>query len=85
MNPVQVTLSIHSNNQTVTLGFDEKIIGGDALPWYEGEYVVTPKVHAQTLETRNKSMRENVSVEAIPYSEVTNPSGGLTANIAFVL
>lgn len=85
MNPVQVTLSIQSNNQTVTLGFDETIIGGDALPWYEGAYVVTPKVGEQTLETRNKSMRNDVTVEAIPYSEVSNPSGGLTANIAFVL
>lgn len=85
MNPVRVTLSIEANNQTVTLGFDEKIIGGDMLPWYEGEYVVTPKVTEQTLETRNTSMREDVTIEAIPYSEVTNPSGGLTANIAYVL
>lgn len=78
MNPVQVTLSIQSNNQTVTLGFNETIIGGDALPWYEGEYVVTPKVTSQTLETRNKSMREDVTVLEIPLSEVINPQGGTT-------
>lgn len=84
MNPVQVKMSIQSNNQTVTLGFDEKIIGGDALPWYDGPYRAIPKPTEQVLATKNKSMRDNVTVEEIPYSEVTNPSGGKTVNIAFV-
>lgn len=69
----------------VTLGIAERIVGGDQLPWYDGAYTVIPKPTEQTLETRNKSMRDDVTVEQIPYSEVTNPSGGKTVNIAFVL
>ena len=83
MNPVRVTLSVLPINHEVTLGFKEQIIGGDFLPWYDGEYSATPKVNAHVLETKNKSMRDDVTVEAIPYAEVSNPSGGLTVNIAF--
>lgn len=85
MNPVRVTLSILPVNHEVTLGFNETIIGGDQLPWYDGAYSATPKVTAQTLETRNKSMRNDVTVEAVPYSEVSNPQGGVTVNIAYIL
>ena len=55
-----------------------EIIGGDP---YQGEYVVTPKVEAQTLPTKEKVLFEDVTVEAIPYAEVTNNSGGTTVNI----
>lgn len=58
---------------------------GGRLPNYEGAYSVTPKVNAQTLETKNKSMTDDLVVEEIPYSEVSNPSGGNTVNIAFIL
>lgn len=49
---------------------------------YEGPYDVTPKVTAQTLPTANKLMRDDVSVRAIPYFDVSNPSGGNTVYIA---
>lgn len=52
-------------------------------PPYEGEYDVTPKIGEQTLPTKNKTMKEDVTVYAIPYSEVSNPEGGETVNIAF--
>lgn len=51
---------------------------GSALPqieWYEGPYVVTPRVSEQSLPTATKGMREDVTVEAIPYYETANPSG----------
>lgn len=53
--------------------------GGDP---YEGPYDVTPKVTAQTLPTAKKLMREDVSVRAIPYFDVSNPAGGNTIYIA---
>lgn len=56
-------------------------LGGDILPYYEGAYVVTPKVREQELETANKSMTTDVLVESIPYTEVSNPSGGMTITI----
>lgn len=49
---------------------------------YEGPYDVTPKVTAQTLQTAQKLMREDVSVRAIPYFDVSNPAGGNTVYIA---
>lgn len=52
--------------------------GGDP---YDGEYTVTPRVYAQTLATRYKTMRENVTVLEIPYYETTNPQGGSTVYI----
>ena len=52
-------------------------------PPYEGEYDVTPKIEEQKLETKNKTMKEDVTIFAIPYSSVTNPEGGETVNIAF--
>lgn len=58
---------------------------GGRLPNFDGEYTVTPKIYAQTLETKNKSMIDDLVVNQIPYSEVSNPSGGNTVNIAYEL
>lgn len=62
-------------------------VGGEGgrLPDYDGTYEVTPKINAQTLATKDKSMTDNVTVLAVPYSEVTNPQGGKTVNIAYQL
>lgn len=51
------------------------------LPYYEGEYELTPVWEDVTLETKQKSMSDNVTMQAIPYAEVDNPSGGVTVII----
>lgn len=51
------------------------------LPWYEGEYEVIPKWEDITLETKQKSMRDDVTVTEIPYLEAENPQGGVTVVI----
>lgn len=51
------------------------------LPWYEGEYEVTPKWENIVLETKQKSMKDDVTVTEIPYLEVENPQGGVTVVI----
>lgn len=52
------------------------------LPKYTGEYTVTPSADsAQTLETAQKYMGDNVTVEKIPYYEMDNTSGGTTIYI----
>ena len=48
---------------------------------YDGEYVVVPKAEDQKLLTAYKTMQQDVTIEAIPYSEVENNSGGITINI----
>ena len=77
-------ISVETNSMTIEIGIDEG--SGGKLPTYDGEYVVTPKAFVeQTLETKNKSLVEDVTVLEIPYSEVTNPEGGKTVNIAYEL
>lgn len=60
-----------------------EVVGGigDKLPYYMGAYEVTPRKVEQILSTKNKSMSDNVTVFQIPYVEVSNIGGGLTATI----
>ena len=58
-----------------------RIPAGDVTV-YDGPYEAIPKVEAQTLPTAKKLMREDVSVRAIPYFDVSNPAGGNTIYIA---
>lgn len=52
--------------------------------FYEGPYVVTPKVGEQYLDTDLRAMHEDVTIKPIPYWEVSNPSGGTTVIIGEV-
>ena len=85
---LDVFLSQSSQNLDIFLedGSQEleiELVGGSEgrLPWYLGDYVVDPRKVEQTLETKNKSMRDDVTVNPIFYAETSNPSGGLTAVI----
>lgn len=56
--------------------------GGGAVSYYDGVYEVIPSAHADLeLPTKRKMMREDVLVHKIPYAEVSNEKGGLTATI----
>lgn len=57
------------------------IINVGDFPIYEGSYNVTPKVSEQVLETKNKSLLDDITVFEIPYASVSNPSGGQTVTI----
>lgn len=60
-----------SISNTVIVDYDE----------FEGPYEVKPIIESQTLETKDKLMKEDLVVLAIPYSEVTNLSNGITVTI----
>lgn len=62
---------------TVSEEFRE-VIGTDT---YKGDYEVIPKVNKQVLETKNKTMTDDVTVLEIPFSSVDNLSGGQTITI----
>lgn len=55
--------------------------GGGTYETYTGEYDVTPSMSKQTLETEDKFLTDNIEIDAIPCSEVTNNSGGTTITI----
>lgn len=48
---------------------------------YLGDYSITPKVSDQKVPVKNKMMVKDLTVEKIPYFEVSNTSGGVTATI----
>lgn len=75
---------------TVTIGgtitgqvdYPEKVYVHDRFPDYEGSYTAIPDVeNDQIFATRNKSLLQDFEVVKIPYQEVTNPQGGITATI----
>lgn len=52
------------------------------LPIYDGGYTVTPLADGeQTLLTKGKYNTRDITVEKIPYYEVSNDEGGTTINI----
>lgn len=51
-------------------------IKASELPTYEGEYELTPKVYEnKTLQTKNHSMKDDITVKKIPQFEVSNDFG----------
>lgn len=48
---------------------------------YEGPYDVVPRVYEQILETKDKLMLNDVTVEIIPRSYVINQKNGYTVTI----
>lgn len=53
-------------------------VGGDI---YTGDYTVDPDFRSKTLETKGKTMGEDVTVNPIEVTRVSNPSGGTTIYI----
>lgn len=52
---------------------------------YDGDYTIDPSFELQTLETENKLMREDVNVNPIEVSRVSNLSGGVTVYIGGII
>lgn len=48
---------------------------------YDGEYIVTPKLEEQTMPTKGKVMEDDVKINKIPITVVSNESGGNTVII----
>ena len=71
------------DDSKVSLAVEEQIIigGGGDYEDYTGPYTTMPKFVGQTLETYNKHMTDDVTVEAIEISRTSNPSGGITVYI----
>lgn len=67
------------DKQALTAEILEKVKQG--IPAYKGDYTVTPATHAQTLETKDKLLEKDFTVEKIPFFEVSNNAGGKTVTI----
>ena len=53
----------------------------ESYPTYVGTYEITPSVDEKILATENKILKQNITVNKIPYAEVTNNTGGMTVTI----
>lgn len=56
-------------------------VSGDTREPYEGAYEVDPEFDPIVLGTREKWMTDDVTVNAITVSRVSNPQGGKTVTI----
>ena len=71
---------INQPNQEIKVE-QASVINVNPAPPYEGEYNVTPSFETQTLPTAKKILDKDVTIEEIPYTEVSNNSGGITVTI----
>lgn len=62
-------------------GFARACMEYSNLEVYDGAYEVIPNLFEQTLVTNNKKMKNDVTIHATPYSEVSNDAGGYTLTI----
>lgn len=56
-------------------------VSGVVADQYEGEYTIVPKMEVQTMTTKNKMMKENVTIEKIHIVVAPNSAGGNTVII----
>lgn len=54
---------------------------GVAAEVYKGDYTVTPAVTDQLLLTKEKMLKDNMTLKGVPKQIVENPSGGQTVTI----
>ena len=82
LNGSQTRLSLSLSTGTSTsLSLTEGVAIVAPENIYTGITTVTPSEDEQVLETYRKTMPADVVIEAIPYAEVSNLAGGLTATI----
>ena len=62
----------------LSVAFDVTIRGGGGGEPYDGPYTVTPNFKTQELATKDKLLKDNVTVDSIAVARVENPSGGKT-------
>lgn len=73
-----VTVTVLNPVVNVSIGADIATVQPNP---YTGETEVTPNFSEQTLQTRNKTMLDDVTVHAIPVDQTINASDGYTVTI----
>lgn len=72
-------IGLRIEKQTVPIELEVKEYIGTYTPegieGYEGDYTVMPKVSEQEMQTKNKMMKDNVTIRKIPFHEFSNETG----------
>ena len=76
-----ISVNIDGNKDDIEVDVGAPHSGTD-YPVYTGPTLVKPEAYIlQTLQTKQKAVKENIMVFPIPYFETSNPSGGKTIYI----
>ena len=72
-----IGLQIEKNTVPIELEVKEYIgaYTPEGIETYDGDYTVIPKVSGQNMQTKNKMMKNNVTIEQIPFHEFSNETG----------
>ena len=62
----------------LSVAFDVTIRGGSGGEPYDGPYTVTPDFETQELATKDRLLKDNVTVDPIAVARVEDPAGGKT-------
>lgn len=65
----------------LSVAFDVTIREGGGGEAYDGPYTVTPDFKTQELATKDRLLKDNVTVDPISVARVENPAGGKTIYI----
>lgn len=75
LEPQVIDAVVMIDNEIIDAETNVVVVHEDT-PHYAGEYVVIPKAHDSTvLETKDKVMDDNVTVQEVPYYETSNEQG----------
>ena len=70
--------AIERKNEEILVDFGNISLIDTESTYYDGSYIVTPKVTPQVLSTAEKKMADDLTVKEIPYYEVSNQANGKT-------
>lgn len=75
-----ITMTLNSR-KPLNLQVEKAVTVGVSSRTYEGPYEVIPSVEGSTIETKEKYMKDDVTVHPIQFFTVSNNSGGNTVFI----
>lgn len=75
-----ITMTVNPQ-KSVQMKVEKAATVGISSRTYEGSYEVIPTVDGQMMETKEKYMKDDVTIHPIPYFSVGNNSGGNTVFI----
>lgn len=72
-------IGLQIEKQTIPIELEVRDYIGTYMPegieTYEGDYAIIPKTTEQEMQTKNKMMKDNVTIQKIPFHEFSNETG----------
>ena len=75
-----INMTVHPH-KSIQMKVEKAVAVGISGKTYEGDYEVIPTAEKQTMGTKQKYMKDDVTIHPIPFYSVSNNSGGNTVFI----